>query len=241
MRKIIYIIVIVLITGLVGIFCWQEFQVPAINFVVDQTRSDTPNHLKIQRLYAAEVDHDAFRDALDAISTTTEYTEEEIIAAAKASGKPEFYPSFNFGIYRYEDEIRIKGFADTEFFDGQENNRFTLGNVSLELIVSQGDLILKDIDVSTVNTAKETIVKAVSEKQAVADVSGSAPFLVTMSGKSGSITIRLVYDVTAETLIPHRALEEQLVELHAIISPGDAINVGVEWILEPFSSLEEVA
>jgi hypothetical protein len=241
MRRIVFIVLAVVVAALVTLFCWREFMVTGINFVTDYITSMSENHLKVQRLYAAEVDFDAFNQELENIMNTTEYTEEEILAAAIASGKPEFFPSFNLGLYRAEGEIRLDGFVDIELAEGQLEQRFRMASISLEVLVTQGDLVIDRVDiVRAAGSPYESIVKVNSEQQAAADISHAEAFRVAMNGETGSLTLRFVYSIADGTFLQRTALTEQLFEVHAVISPGLGTNLEVEFITEPYSSLEEI-
>ncbi|MCL1789216.1 MAG: hypothetical protein FWG33_02565 [Oscillospiraceae bacterium] len=241
MRRIVFIILAVVAAAIVGFFCWRAFLIPGINFVTDYTQILSGNHFKVQRLYAAEVDLDAFNQAVEEMMNATEYTEEEILAAAIASGKPEFFPSFNFGIYRDGDEILLDGFVDIGLAEGQTDQRFKMENISLEVLITQGDLTIKDVDViHLTENSDDSVVKVNSEQQALADISNAKAFRIKFDGENGSVTLRLIYNIEAGTLLPKTALEEQYLEIHAMITTGSAMNIEVEYVVEPYSSLEEI-
>ncbi|MCL2071049.1 MAG: hypothetical protein FWH07_02310 [Oscillospiraceae bacterium] len=241
MRRIIFVVLAVVVAALVALLCWREFLVAGINFVADYTLSISGNHLKVQRLYAAEVDHEAFNAALNSITNTTDYTEEEIFAAAIASGSPEFFPSFNLGMYRFENEVRLDGFVDIELAEGQSEIRYRMQNISLEIVVTQGELVVERLDVvSTIDGGYESVIKVNSEKQAAADITDAKAFRIAMTGDEGSITLRFVYNIEADSFMPRTVLADQLLEVHVVFSPGVGANMDVEFIAEPYSHLGEI-
>ncbi|MCL1903558.1 MAG: hypothetical protein FWF94_03990 [Oscillospiraceae bacterium] len=241
MRRIVFIVLAVIAAAIVAFFCWREFLVPEINFVADNTYSLSGNYFKVQRLYAAAVDMDAYNQELEYIMNTTEYTEEEIFAAAIASGKPEFFPVFNFGLHRDGNDIVLDGFIDVELAEGQTEQRFEMENVSIEAVVTQGDLIIRDIEVVKLDkNGDESVVKVNSEQQAAADISNAKLFKIIMDGEEGAVTLRIVYSVKANSLLSKTALEEQYLEIHTNITKDVAMNLEAEYISEPYSNLEEL-
>ena len=240
MRKIIFIVLAVVVAALVALFCVREFVTPDINFVRDYSNPLSDNQLKIQRLYAADVDHEAFNKALEAMMNTTEYTEEEIFAAAIASGTPEFFPAFNFSVYRADGETRVEGFIDIEVAEKQKNERFSIKNISLEAVVV-GDLTIEDVNtISIYNDDDEPVIKINSTQSATVDISRAKLFRIALDGEDGTVTLRFVYSIQSIGLIPRIALEDQYLEVHAVITSGVGNNLEVQFITEPYSNLEDI-
>jgi len=240
MRRIVFIVLSVVVAALVGFFCWREFLIPEINFVGDFQKSDTGNHLTINRLYAAEVDHAKYDEAIDSILNLTEYTEEERFQAAIASGIPEFYPSFNFIVHGNYSEIKLRGYISIEIADNQPENRFKFGEIGLE--VDSPNLEITEVNIVPYEGANEQqqLTKIHTAQQAAADISNASSFEITMEGGSGTVTLQLVYSVQADTFLPKTMLTEQVIQIHAEISTNDDGTLNVEFIKEPYSNLEEL-
>jgi len=241
MRRIVFIILAVIVAALVGLFCWREFAIPGINFVADFTNSDSEHHIRVQRLYAAEVDHDAFNEALEKIMNTTEYTEEEIYLAAIASGIPEFFPSFSIGVYREGEEIRVDSILGSDYAEGQKDRRFRLGDIGLEVVSAAGDLVIESVDVSReAKNEDNTVIRINSQQQAAVDLTGSTGFRITMNGDGGTVTLRFTYSIESDTFMPKTVLTEQFLELSVVITPGAGVNLDTAFIVSPYSNLEDL-
>jgi len=242
MRKVIFIVLIVVVAALVAFFCWREILIPDVNYVADYVQDDEgDNNLKIQRLYAADVDVDKYEKALELITNTTEYSEEEKLAAAIASGEPVFFPTFNIDIYRLGiDEVRLSGVISYEMAENQKEERFRMGSISLEAI-TQGGIEIDQIETITTDSDDADIIKIHTEQQMAIDISKSPSFEIILKGAagtdlSGSITLQFTYSVEADIFIPRTVLEEQLLEVSADISMNAFGNLEVEYIVSEESN-----
>jgi uncharacterized protein YxeA len=248
MRKIVFIVLAVIVVAVVVIFCVREFAIPNINYIADFIDDDSnapsvENRVKIRRLYAAEVDVDAFNNALEQITNRTEFTDEEKLAAAMASGAPEFFPSFNFSLYRAEDgKIRVSGFIDIDTAEGQKNQRFKMGDVALEAIVEGGDLEIEDVEIAPLYENEEQgEIKIHSPQQAAVDITNARTFGIALNGDNGTLTLRFVYNVRSDTFLPKTVLEEQLMHVDLQISLDNLGRVRAQWDVQPYSNLEDEA
>ena len=239
MRKIIFITLIVIVAGVIGFFTWREFQIPGINHVADYTTSDAATHLKVHRLHAAQVDIEAYEAELEKITLMTEYTDEQKVVAAIASGKPSFIPTFSMGVNKIEGGIQIAGFVGIDYAPNQRENRFKIGNISLESIITDGDLDIDNVSVFKF-TDDSPITKIHSDKQAAFDITDATRFNIDMKGERGNVTLQYVYSVTADTLIPRTVMTEQVLLLHLEIDHVNSVILGVDFTIEPYSNLEEL-
>jgi hypothetical protein len=241
MRKIVFIILAIIVTAVVGVFVFLEMSVPGINFVTDRINDDVINQVTIQRLYAAQVDHDAYEAALELISRVSEYTEEERFAAAIASGQPEFFPGFNLSVYRKNEEVRLLGFIDQSLADNQKTERYSMGEVSFEAVVTQGDFTIDDIEVTpNEGTQNLPLTKIFTPQTATVDISNALMFEIVLSGDSGAVNMQFIYSIVADTFMTRTMLTEQYLEVTAVITRNEIGDVEVEYITEPYSNLEEL-
>jgi uncharacterized protein YxeA len=240
MRKIIFIVLILIVAGVVGFFTWNEFQIPGVNYVTDYTASMSTNQLRILRFYAAEVDIEAYEQELEKITTMTEYTEEQKAEAAVRSGSPVLIPTFNIGINEIAGGVQIAGFIETSTAPNQTERRFRLGNVSLETDITAGELIIDDISVFTHNNGDTPLTKIHSDTQSAFDITDASIFHINMTdGQAGSITMQFRYSVVADTLFTRTVLEEQILRLNITVNTNAAGIVEAEFDIEPFSNLED--
>jgi len=250
MRKIIFIVLIVIVAALVGFFCWREFSIPNINYVGDY-RSDSDHRIKIQRLYAAEVDFDAYNEELEAILNITDYTEQDRLAAAIASGQPQFFPSFSLNMQREGDEIRIKGTIDSELAEKQKEERFKIDQISLEAIITAGALEFDRVKTTpAIGGDDSSSVKIHADRQMAVDISDSPVFEIILTNESdegafganlsGTVTLQFIYSIRSDTFMPKTVLEEQLLQLHAIIESNEYGVFDVKFEIEPYSNMEEL-
>ncbi|MCL2035880.1 MAG: hypothetical protein FWG83_00645 [Oscillospiraceae bacterium] len=252
MRKIIFIALAVIVVAVAAIFCVREFTVPRINFVADEVGIvASANTLRVSRLYAAEVDFDAYEQALDEIIDITEYTDEERFAAALASGRPEFYPVFGMHVLNDSDnELRVMCFVLEEMATGQKGKRFKIGEISLETMITGGDFTIDRLEiVPFVDTkAPFEITKINSAHQAALDISNAGTASLVLggdwlerlrNGEECSFTLRFIYNIKSDTFLPRIVLDEQLLQVNGVISYNNVGKLEVDFAIEPYSSLEE--
>jgi hypothetical protein len=247
MRKIVFIVVAVVVLGVIAFFGWREFRVPPITFVTDRSMVITDNHFSVQRLYAIEIDHDAYEAALDEILLLNQeaFSEEERLQAAIAAGQPAFFPSFEFVSTTItnsegDDEIWVDGFVVVRAAPGQTEARFRMGKTSLEAI-TQGGLAIERVEVfSQPGMGVDPLPLIQTENNATVDVTGQSSFRVAMSGTTGMLTLQLVYNVDVETPLVLTVLEEQLLQVHITLTVNEFGNITAEFDAESFNSLEQL-
>ena len=236
MRKIVFIVLAVVIAAIAVFFGWRELSIPDLNFVTDYTSANSSNHIKVQRLYSAEVDVAEYNKTIESIINTAEYTDEEMLAAAAAAGKPEFFPAFSLGLYRQENEIRLDGFVTLELAPGQDEQRFHMESLNLESVISQGNLVIEQVDVTPSETHEDEIIyKINSEKTANVSLTNANGFEMVLNGDDGTVVMRFVYSVKSDSVISKVVLEEQVLEIHAVVSTGSAGNLEVEFTAQPYT------
>jgi hypothetical protein len=246
MRKVVFIIIAVAVVAVMVFFGWREFRVPTINYVGDRDVLVTSNHLRVHRMYSAEIDHTAYQESLDAIMYLTQeaFTEEELFQAALEAGRPSFFPWFNFvasnAVHENEDEIWVDGYITLGFAEGQTEGRFRMGETSVEAI-TQGDLTIERFEVfAPPGGGVDPLPKVFTGAQAAVDVTGQSAFRVALTGESGMLTLQLVYSIDVETPLVLTVQEERLMQIHVIISLDDFGALETEFIVEPYSNLEQL-
>ncbi|MCL1880971.1 MAG: hypothetical protein FWF76_02200 [Oscillospiraceae bacterium] len=239
------IIIAVVVAAIVGFFGWREFRVPSVNYVTDSIVLDEGGSFRVQRLYAAETNHEAFEEQLETITFITEYEEEERLQAAIASGRPVFFPNFEFRANNFsfdgEDEIWVDGFIAISVAEGQTENRLRMANASLEAVV-QGGVEIDRLELfTTFETDKP--VKIYNENQATVDISGATAFRVALTPSgTGMLTLQIVYDIEAETPVPIVMLEEQLMQVHVMLEINEfgILETTDIFTLEEYFNLEQL-
>jgi hypothetical protein len=246
LRKIIFIVLIVVVMAIVGFLCWREFSVPQINHVADSASSLSANHLKVSRLYAAEIDRDAYEEALASITSLTEYTEEQRLAAAIAAGNPAFIPTFNIGVNKLgASEIEIAGFVDFDVAENQTERRFVMGDIGLEAVIAEGgDLVFTNVEIIRATSDDAPVTKIFLAEQAAFDITGALRFEINMQAQditedvSARVTLQFAYNVKVDALFGGTALEEQILRLHADITLRTSGILDVVFEVEPYFDME---
>ena len=106
MKRILFVVLILAVIAVVGVFAYLEFTAPEIAFVTDKSAATMRDRgIVIRRLYSSGVDVDTFTELVDSRQKSDiEFTEDDIFQAALAAGKPRFYPAF------YLEADRVKGY-----------------------------------------------------------------------------------------------------------------------------------
>ena len=243
MRRTVFIFLIVAVITVMGIYTFLEFRVSEIVFVTDKTDSWAyGKEMAVRRLYNSNVDIDAFTAKVEQALISAEFTEDELYAAALTSGTPEFYPAFYFSTYNPEPQKDVFDFSaaiSQEFAPNQTNFNFMLSNIHLE-IISTGPTV-SDIKLTAENQSEKHIGTPVlsDDKRSLAlDYTNISGYSLTLTGV-GSVTIQYTYDIVTNSLFSSGALTGQLLIVHANISRDADGEFQVEYIAEPYSSLED--
>jgi len=241
MRSVVFLVLIVITLVITAFFCWREFVIPEINYV-DDTIETSPNQLTVKRLYAKNVDEEAYAEALAAIQNMTEdeFDEDVIVVAARRSGMPEYYPGFNFSVYKSGESIYINGFVSVEFAERQEEMKFKLGNVNFEAVAKAG-LSIKEFDVTPiVGHENEAFIKVNTDSAVAADLTKAADFDIILDGTSGTVTLQYIYSIQSDNFMPQDVLEEQLLQIQIDITTDENENIVAIFTVEPYSSVEDM-
>ncbi len=245
MKRILFIFLILLVMGVVGLYVFLEFRVPDITYVSDATKlSSKGNEAIVYRLYTSGIDIDAFTANVENSLVSTEFTEDEIYAAAIASGEPQFYPAFYFKMYHPDvnrKSFLFEGAIRQAFARNQKEANFNFTNVHLELVsdgldISSVDYTLVDNKVASQNAP----VVSEDKRSMVINLDNVSFFNVVLDGASGMLTFQYTYDIVSNGIFPNTVLYNQLLIVYMNVKlVNDAMEV--EYISEPYSSLEEFA
>jgi hypothetical protein len=236
---------ILVVAGVTAFYVLSEFSVPEINFVRDTpTKNPTGNEMVIHRLYAAGVDTDAFAEKVEGSLVAVEFSEDEIYAAALASGTPEFYPAFYFTTVVADPINNVFVFGagfNQEYYKGQENSRFDMTNVHIE--IESAGFALSNFEADTVSDGdKKAEPEVLSEDfTTLADnLNDSRSYHLRLKGNNGRLTIRYTYDIKTTGIFPSTAVTGQYLEVYADVSYTTDKGLVVLYTNEPYSNLEDL-
>jgi hypothetical protein len=244
MRRIVFVFLIVAVVAVVGFFAFLEFRTNEIFFESDAV-DNWDYGTRVRRAYRSGVDVDAFFAQAEGSLVTAEFTEEELLAAAYASGVPEFAPSFYFNIYNPDsllDVFNLVAMVKAEMLPDQTNFNFMIANLNLE-IMTDGSLI-SNLEFNPGDDHEHTgapgtpIISADGRSLAV-NLGSVTEYTLTLTG-TGRVSFQYVYSVVTNSIFPRPALEEQLLIVHANISRGEGGELVVQYIKEPYSMVEEL-
>jgi hypothetical protein len=244
MRKIVFIFMIAAVVITVGFYTFLEFRTSEIVYVTDRMETWAyGNEMVVRRLYNSGVDIETFFAKVEASLISAEFTEDEIFAAALASGHPEFYPAFYFSIYkpdRSNDIFEFSAMIKQEFAPGQDSFNFKLTNLHLE-VMTDGPMI-SEIELRPENPSEKvpgTPVVSNDRRRLAIDLDNVSGYSFLLTG-AGQITFQYTYDVVTGNLFSTAALPEQLLIVHANVAWNEADGIfTLEYINEPYSSVED--
>lgn len=245
MKRLLFIFAILIVLGVVGFYTFMEFSVPEISYVTDRTSASTRgNEMVLHRLYTSGIDVDEFYDKVEKSLISAEFSEEEIYAAALASGTPEFYPAFYFNIYYPDPNVltfNFNGQVRQEFTSNQTNVSFDLSNIHLELLtegltIENVETAITDPDIKSMNAP----VISEDKRSMAINLDNVTSYSLDFAGNGGKATFQFTYDITSNSIFPSTAMTEQLLVVYANISVTSEGGLNVEYISEPYSSLEDL-
>jgi len=245
MRKPVFILLIVAVIAVVGFYTFLELRVSEIVFVPPD-RVETwafGKEMALRRLYNSGVDVDAFFEKIGEMLISAEFTEDEIYAAALASGTPEFYTAFYFSTYNPdidEDIFDFSAMVRQEFAPGQANFNFRMANLRLEIITDGPEI--SEFEMRAENPSEDTPgtpVISESKRQLAVELTNVLGYSLRLTG-TGNVRIQYTYSVVTSGLFTSDALEDQLLVVHANITRDANGEFQVEYINDPWSSLDDL-
>jgi hypothetical protein len=234
---------IMVVVAVVALYAFLEFRVSEIVFVTDRTETWAfGKEMVLRRLYNSNVDIDAFFEKVEQSLVSAEFTEDEIFAAALASGDPEFYPAFYFSTFNPDasvDVFEFSGRVTQEFAPNQTNFNFVATDLYLE-IVTDGPMI-SNVELRAENPAEKvpgTPIISANRRQVAVSLVNVSGYSFSITG-TGLLTFQFTYNIATNNLFSSVALEEQLLIVHVNVLRGQNGDFIIEYINEPFSNLED--
>lgn len=242
---------ILIVLAVTGFYVMNAFSIPAINFVNDRVELSTAgNEMAIRRLYTGEVDIDAFYESMEGSLVLAEFTEDEIYNAALAAGEPQFYPAFYFEVLYNNDSsdnvFNFYGSFRQEYADRQTEAPFTMTNLHME--VASDTLSITEFSAIPIKADENySAAPVISEDERtlavnLINVSGCEMDFAPQAGAAavGRVSFRFTYDVVTTGILPATALTDQYLEVYADMSFTAEGGLKVDYISEPYSSLDDL-
>ena len=233
---------IVIVVAVVALYAFLEFRTSEIYFESDVVET-WDYGARVKRIYRSGVDEAAFFAQSEETLVTAEFTEEEMLAAALASGTPEFCPAFYLNIYKPDgvtDIFRFVGSIKSEALPEQTSFNFAISDLHLEIMTDGVTITGFELTESNGEPSRTVINPIVSEdRRTLAVTLGTATDYTMVLTGLGRVTFQFNYTIVTNGLFRRPALEEQLLIIHANISRGDGGELLVEYISEPYSMIEE--
>jgi hypothetical protein len=260
MRRIVFIMLIIAVIAVVGLYTFLEYRVNDIVYVGGtwEIRAHGKEYI-IRRLYNSGVDIDAFREKMEPLLINTEFTEEEFIEWAKLSGEPELYLAFYYSVYpdsygnfsASADNTILNLFSEGDGFFvlsarifqetaiGQENFNFKPADLFLEVTTDGPQIyLLGDEFQSTGEKFPGNPVKSDDGRSFAVELNDVFNYSFHVAG-TGTITLRYTYNITTDNLFSRTMLEKQLLIVNVYIELLPDGEYELEFTYEPFSTLEE--
>lgn len=251
MKRLLFVFLILIVLAVTGFYVMNAFSIPAINFVADHVETSTSgNEMAVRRLYTGEVDIDAFYESMEGSLVSAEFTEDEIYSAALAAGDPQFFPAFYFTVLYNDDggdnTFTFDGLFRQEFIAGQKEAPFTISNLHME--VTSDEFRIRNFSVIPINADENygaTPVISTDEHTLAVNllnIGGCGMDFAPQEGAAatGRVTFRFTYDVVTTGILPATALTGQYLEVYADMSYTASGGLRVEYINEPYSSLDDL-
>lgn len=248
MKKIVIILLMILVVGIVGFYAYNELRVREIVYVNDSLSEGNANRSAVRRLYSSDVDMEKYNALLEQL-ISLEFTEEDIMRAALASGTPEFYPAFHTGVYRESsrgEETEEEGFVLRsrvlqELIEGQERTNFRLANLRLEVITN--GVTIDEVTAQSTDTLNNTVLESplVNEQG-----TGMTVFLkncgdteISFLGTNGTIVLQYVYDIESVSLFPSTVMTNCFMRINVRTSTDEEGNLVAEYSIDSATTVEE--
>lgn len=244
MKKLLICFLILVVLGVVGGFAYLEIQVPDISFVSDTYDDKNVNEYSLRRLYSSNVDFDGLTKSLEQSLVSVEFSEEDILKAALASGTPEFFPAFYIKAEQSGDDANqffLTGTMVQEVADGQIDTKFQLHNLRLEMIttgltIESAKNLVEDKEI----TYKAAVI-ADGKNQMTLECASVGKFEAKLSGTVGQIILQYTFDVYSATLLNRECLTRQLVQIYADVTTDADGKLNVTYSHTDYATIDELA
>ncbi|MCL2087234.1 MAG: hypothetical protein FWH05_06545 [Oscillospiraceae bacterium] len=243
MKRLFFVLGIVIVIGVVGAYAFLEFTVPNIVYVNDtETLGSGGNDIIIRRLYTAEIDVEGALAEYSGSDLSERFLEEEYLDSLQASSEPLMLPAFYFNVSRPDttgNAFELSTFMWQETAKGQIENHFRIENLTLDIEASGFEIEEADFIREVTNRSKTPIILS-DDRVFLNATFDSTPSLVTkLSGTRGTLELIYKYDIVTNNIFPTVSKSEQILMLYVDISYENNV-LRVEYIREPYSSLEDM-
>ncbi|MCL2697762.1 MAG: hypothetical protein FWE74_06750 [Oscillospiraceae bacterium] len=263
MRRTVFILLIVAVIAIVGLYTFLEYRVSDIAYVgaVWELRSHDREYV-LRRLYNSNVDVDAFRGRVEPLLINAEFTEEEFAGWALNSGEPELYLAFYYSVYpdsygnfsASADNSLLSVYGDGDDFYvlsvsinqesaiGQTSFNFKIKDLYLEVTTDGPQIYLLGEEFHIAKNEPGmfpgTPVKSEDGRSMAVGLGDILDYSFHVAG-TGTVTLKYTYNIATNNIFSRTMLEKQLLIVNVYIeSTGDG-DYRLEYTSEPFSSLEE--
>ncbi|MDR2559299.1 MAG: hypothetical protein LBC86_07145 [Oscillospiraceae bacterium] len=263
MRRTVFILLIVVVIAIVGLYTFLEYRVNDIVYVGEiwELRSHDREYA-VRRLYNSNVDVDAFRERVEPLLINAEFTEEEFIEWAQLSGEPALYLAFYYSVYpdsysnfsasadnsllsvygEGDDFYVLSARINQESAIGQTDFNFKITDLYLEVTTDGPQIYLLGEEFHITKGDTEMFpgmpVKSEDGRSMAVELGDILDFSFHVAG-TGTVTLKYTYNISTSNIFSRTMLERQLLIVNVFItSTGDG-DYRLEYTREPFSSLEE--
>jgi hypothetical protein len=263
MRRTVFILLIIAVIAIVGLYTFLEYRVNDIVYVGETWEVRSHGHeFVIRRLYNSNVDTDAFRERVEPLLINAEFTEEEFIEWAQLSGNPELYLAFYYTVYpdSYSNFhasadnslLNVYGEGDNfyvlsarinqESAIGQKNFDFKITDLYLEVTTDSPQIYLLGEEFHIAKREDGmfpgTPVKSEDGRSMAVELGEVFDYSFHVAG-TGTVTLKYTYNVATSNIFSRNMLERQLLIVNIYITSMGGGEYRLEYTSEPFASLEE--
>jgi hypothetical protein len=258
MRRTVFILLIIIVIGIVGLYTFLEYRVNDIVYVGEiwERRSHDREYV-IRRLYNSVVDVDAFRERVEPLLISAEFTEEEFIEWAQLSGNPELYLAFYYSVYpdsygnfsTSADSSLLSVYGEGDDFYilsarivqesalEQTTFNFQITDLYLEVTTVGPQIYLLGEEFQIPDRFPGAPVKSEDGRSMSVELGDVHDYSFNVAG-TGTVILRYTYNIATSNIFSRTMLERQLLIVNVeIIAEDDGYRL--EYSHEPFSSLEE--
>lgn len=228
MKKITIILLIILVLGIMAGVLYFAYSSGDLTYVCDyqETKSSSYSSSMIaKRLYSSNIDEKKMEELSNSLLTTA-FTEDELLAAALKSGKPEFYPWFSFQAKKKAEDTQLflEGKFGQTLFENQTTSRFTVTNVKMEMtvenaVVNPDATLVYGSENFSGEMQRITPVIAEDGSSLAVQLGNAGAYDIVFEGTSGTIMVQYTYDIIpTDGLFKRLVLEDQLIQIYITVT-----------------------
>lgn len=228
MKKITIILLIILVLGIMAGVLYFAYSSGDLTYVCDYRETKNSSYsssMVAKRLYSSNIDESKMEELSSSLLTTA-FTEDELLAAALKSGKPEFYPWFSFQAKKKAEDTQLflEGKFGQTLFENQTTSRFTLTNVKMEMtvenaVINSDSSIVYGSENFSGEMQRITPVIAEDGSSLAVQLGNAGAYNIVFEGTSGTIMVQYTYDIIpTDGLFKRLVLEDQLIQIYITIT-----------------------